>query len=75
MKPGIAVTPAPRGFAVGGSPATLPAPAGVGAAVEPGPIHAAIESGVDSALSRWQIRVEENDRGFAARMRRAQGMR
>ncbi|WP_237185485.1 phage tail tape measure protein [Rothia nasimurium] len=68
-------TPAPRGFAVGGSPATLPAPAGVGAEVQATPIHAAIESGIDSALSRWQIRIEENDRGFAARMNRVQKMR
>lgn len=72
---GTMPTPAPRGFAVGGSPAALPAPAGAGVAVEAPPIHAAIESGVDSALSRWQIRIEENDRGFKARMNRVQKMR
>lgn len=67
-------TPPGRGFAVGGSLATLPAQA-VGAEGHAGPIHAAIESGVDSALSRWEVSIEENDRGFAARMRRAQKMR
>lgn len=72
---GTMPTPAPRGFAVGGSPAALPAPAGVGGATETAPIHAAIESGVDSALSRWQVRVEENDRGFKARVDRVQKMR
>lgn len=72
---GTMPAPAPRGFAVGGSPAALPAPAVVGAETQTAPIHAAIESGVDSALSRWQVNIEENDRGFLARVNRVQKMR